>query len=885
MIELINRQITQRLQTDYQLKPAGAYLRGGLCPECGKKSLWTWTEKPGSVQCDRTGKCGFIATSKELFPELFANFNKNYQATNEEPNRTANAYMSISRGFDLGKIGGWYEQGKYWNPNADKGTATVRFWLDAEKTVYWERFIEDVTITDPADGSQTKRTSAFKGAFGGLWWMPPGQRIEVGDKVYLTEGIFKAIALVMMGYKAVSIMSAGSFPDAAFNHYVHKGVTWVLALDNDEAGRKATRKHAKKIRSTGEKVTCILSSEDSHKLDWDDLYKAGKLEKADMAQYAYFGRLELTQTVIEKAQIIWERDAEKSYFCMLFRNSTYSVKINLEELEKAKKEMLATDTAREEKAVEHAFISVAKVHKIATFKMDFLYYQEPENGDEEKYFFKVEFENHSEQRKIALAGKVFKSASSFLEAMLRYPGGKFEGSSKDILYLYGQWQANAPKVVKAIDFVGYHKGYNCYIFNEYAVYKDKVYPINADSYFQLEKLSIKSTHEIKQKLTTSKPSEFWPDYRTAFGVKGIVTMAAWLGAAFAEQISEAIGFYPFYEIWGDPDSGKSSMIIFLWKLYGRNNAVFNPNESTAAGRLRTMCEVGNLPVVFNEVDHQVDDNGKTGHQTRFKWEHLKDIYERNTGSRKGAMNSGNSNKTHQPEFKGAVFAIQNPHIYSDEATLTRWVSLYFDKSHHSRGGYEASKRLELLKITDVCGFFLHLLQHTSKVLARVDEKYRGYVAFLQKKPELKMNRIIHNHALMMALVDCLPLVLPVTAADIREANGFIERLAFTKQEELNQDHPTVQQFWANFDVLNSDYVGSALLDNLMNHSNEPEIEIAVNLELFNQACEKHNLPRIGTQELRKLLPTSRDRKYIDNKVVHSRLLQKKVRCYLFKRPN
>ncbi|WP_215244505.1 hypothetical protein, partial [Escherichia coli] len=64
---------------------------------------------------------------------------------------------------------------------------------------------------------------------------------------------------------------------------------------------------------------------------------------------------------------------------------------------------------------------------------------------------------------------------------------------------------------------------------------------------------------------TSWLSSLWD----AFGAKGYVVLAFWLGSFFAEQIRKTHKSYPFLEICGEPGSGKSTLIEFLWRLCGR----------------------------------------------------------------------------------------------------------------------------------------------------------------------------------------------------------------------------------------------------------------------------------------------------------------------------
>ncbi len=609
----INNQIVERLQRPpFNAKHRQDHLREGVCPSCGKKSLWTWYHSPAVVQCDRVNNCGYSAGSKDLFPDLFANLNKKYQPTPENPNATADAYLGLVRGFDVAKLRGWYEQGKYWHPHADKGTATVRFWLDADKTVMWERLIDDVTITHE-NGDKETRNKNFKGQFKGLWWQPPGFGIHTDDRVYLCEGILDAIALTLNGLRAVAIMSSGTFPSESIKPHLGKGVKWIFALDNDKAGRKALHKHAARLREMKEKVGALISSETEEKADWNDLHRLKKLTEEDVANYAYLGKVELAPNYIKRAQVMWEHEPRKTYFVFTFGNSTYSFKIDPNEYEKAVAKEHEHDPL---KAEDRAFTHAAVIKPIATFRMDFLYFQQPENGEDGQYFFRFNFQNQAPEVQLPFPGKTFGASGDFKKAaMQKAPGAQFTGTGPDLDYLYKAWMGKIPKIVTTLDYVGYDKATKAYVFPDYAVQGGKILEVNKESFFQLKQGGIKTTVDIQQKLTTKQPVDWLKDYQTAFGVRGLVVLAWWFGCLFVEQVRDQHRSYPFLEVVGEAGSGKSDMVDFLWKLLGREGESFNPNSSTLAGRTRKMAEVSNLPVVFNETDNE--QLAEDRHQKRF----------------------------------------------------------------------------------------------------------------------------------------------------------------------------------------------------------------------------------------------------------------------------
>jgi hypothetical protein len=194
----------------------------------------------------------------------------------------------------------------------------------------------------------------------------------------------------------------------------------------------------------------------------------------------------------------------------------------------------------------------------------------------------------------------------------------------------------------------------------------------------------------------------------------------------------------------------------------------------------------------------------------------------------------------------------------------------------------------MLPVMDVSGFLLHSVQRSEAVLKMFTEQFNKHRATLQANPKIKLQRIVENHAKIMAFADCLTIILPISAAAIIEIQRALIVMAETRQESLNEEHPVVQQFWANFDYMNSKALWAeseepAIAENVMNHSSKPETEIAVNLEHFRQRCAELKLELMDSKELRRYLPTSRKRQYLRNEAIRSRIENRVVRCWIFKR--
>src|SRR5690606_14292517 len=87
----VRDEVLRRFEADFGLKrrPGTDYMRGGTCPSCGKKELYSRYDQPWFVKCGRESKCGEQWHVKELFDDLFDDWSKRMPATKEEPTATA----------------------------------------------------------------------------------------------------------------------------------------------------------------------------------------------------------------------------------------------------------------------------------------------------------------------------------------------------------------------------------------------------------------------------------------------------------------------------------------------------------------------------------------------------------------------------------------------------------------------------------------------------------------------------------------------------------------------------------------------------------------------------------------------------------------------------
>ncbi|WP_375714247.1 toprim domain-containing protein [Citrobacter portucalensis] len=847
----IQQEVVRRLINDFSFKEREQYLQQGVCPACHKKELFTSIEKPWMLKCGRENKCGKEILVKELYRDIFEDWSKRYQPTPETPNATAEAYLREARGLDTSKLAGCYTQGTFIKNGL--GSATVKFKLANGSG--WERII------DQPDRFNQKAN--FIGNYAGYWWEYPGLDLSEQKEIWITEGIFNAIALNEVGRAAVATLSSVNYPKALLDMLAEilgdkPRPRLIWAFDDDKAGRSHIIKFARRARDAGWDVSAALPSENGSSLDWNDLYLRERLGSHNITQYRHYGRLLLAESPAAKALEMYNHNSWRSfYFTFGFR--TYWFELDFEKYSRAydriqELEGVFDDELAKEKAIKES----GSLEEIANCVMQPLYYQVSKPTDEAWYYLRVMAPNMPTVKSTFTASQLTSSAEFKKRLLHMAKGALFTGTTKQLDIIFRSLQNI--KEVNTMNWLGFNKDHNAWIFNDVAISKGRVFTLNEEDYFDIEKLSIKSlslTPSLNLNVDLRDFDTSWAnDIWTAFGTKGYVALAFWLGSFFAEQLRQRNKSYPFLEIVGEPGTGKSTLIEFLWKLCGREDYEgFDPSKSTAAARGRNFSQVANLPVVLIEGDRQSVE-GKTKNLRAFDYDELKSLYNGRASRALGIKT--NNNETYEPPFKGAIVIAQNADVDGSEALLSRLIHIATDRSGQTPETTAAAARLEQMPVKTVSGFLIKTTSMADILLAEYDKHLAIAQQQFKAQGIIKTNRISLNHAQIQALLAVLPMVVPVPPERIQECWKYVITLAEERQRALNQDHPLVQEFWEMFDYLDSQESAG------MNHCSvsEPN-EIAVNFNHFEEIAAHYRQRLNFTMvDIKKLLKHGTKRKYL-----------------------
>lgn len=850
-------EIVKRLQADYGMKHQRGYLREGQCPECGKKELFISATEPHHLKCGRDNKCGWGIKTRELYPDLWKPLHEQYPPTPADPNATARAYLRMRR-IDPDLFRGQFTQAQRIEREAirePKGTETVRFWLTADKSVWWERFIVEIATPEKPEGKKAH----FQGSYKGLWWQPVGFNPGRGDRVFLVEGILDALSLVQSGLPAVSLMSSNNWPETSLQPYLGKGIKWVLALDNDKAGQHYNLKFWRELVRLGEQAE-VCTAPDKDKRDWNDLLKqqGGKIHLDALDEWFYTGSL-LTAANPQAKALKIAAHTGRARFTFDYNNELYAAKYS-------------------EKQEDNPI----QIEHLANCKPEFLYFQKDTVTGEGAYYMRVTRPGLNTAYKDVFAPSAMTKAAEFTTRLMNIgPGLMFTGSNKQLTdHQKEYWfkSADLPEV-KAVNFLGYARELGGWIFPHQAVFNGQLYQVNEDDFINLPdgrqvKTSFRQDTVIIGAVEDAHRPEMWlDDFKTAFGSKGLAALAFWAGSFFAEQLRSKQASYPFLELSGEPGTGKTTLLEFLWKLSGREGYEgIELSKASHAGRWRSLEQLANLPLVLMEGDRS---EGGTHQKRTFDLNEAKGLYN-GKGMRAVGVRTG-GNETREPPFRGSLIIAQNAPVDSERAVMERIVRVHWDKSHFSTNGYHATQRLRNLDMDKINGFMTACITQEKRFLEKYMDGYQAALHRLDADTALGNQRIRHNHAQIMGLAHALKatgILGGLLAADLYKLDTYLQQCCTDRHQCLEADSPLLAEFWDMYHYLEDE------TNQRVNHSKEPA-RIAISLNQFQFAISEMKQKPLDMMQLRRELRSSKRYPFLANESIYSHISGKSVKCFIF----
>ena len=146
-------------------KEKSGTISGLICPACGDKTAWAYTESPMSINCNRLSSCGARTRTLDLFPELRRNVERDFPATKSDPDRPSREWLHM-RGIPDSLLQGLLSR---YLPNLRKtGSGACMFFVGIDKN---GKRLENGRLFNPPEGEGKTHNI---GSTAGQYWQHPG---------------------------------------------------------------------------------------------------------------------------------------------------------------------------------------------------------------------------------------------------------------------------------------------------------------------------------------------------------------------------------------------------------------------------------------------------------------------------------------------------------------------------------------------------------------------------------------------------------------------------------------------------------------------------------------------------------------------------------------
>lgn len=861
---------------------AGIVLKAGRgkCPFCDH-ALGAFGVKQGFYNCFKCGNAGdviqfvqktqavdFMGAMKILGARVGISTEQSItKIAGDEPKAAAKMYLA-ERGLEVPE--GWYTQETFGYGN--KQSATVRFSVGE---TYWERIVDAHLFT---------RKANFGGAYKGESWQPTGQRIVKGDRIYITEGIFDAIALMQgLKFKVASAMSSGNFPQKLIDKHKGRGITWCLALDNGAAGAGSVKKWANILKEMGELVEVHYPSD---KRDWNDWLKSKKLTPGLIQQAWWRGQKLVAQTAGERmAWIIVEAQANNKFTpnskIISFSKCYFECSVIKSTDIHKNEDLFAAIEAEDYFSAVRFLTPMISSLRVGTAVAELLYTQYDSVDKSHSYCFNVDVFGVKKSQQVVFSANMTTDAKSFHLALWNQVGqAGFSGNAGHMAEIIDGWLSKRKPTVETIRHMGYSPKHKAYVFENFGYKDGHMTKVNKYNYLNIGNMALKTSFVGWTIPELDKKTVWFDDFYIMGGNNGLTCLAFWMMSAFAQQVRVCEKTIPFLEFTGPASTGKSTIIEFLWLLFGRDDYEGeDPEKLTQSAFGRVFMQASNCPVVLLEGDRN-----ETHHRKKFSIEHLKTLFRGQSPYGRGVRNNGLD--IDNVPFLGTLAISQNAQIEGEEQILSRFVHCTSSKKDFTNESYLAANRIKALKSDNCIDFFHNILSNEKQIMATYSEWYIKYRDHLLGDERVGHVRISENHAQIMAFGKCLQLILPeLDDGRLKLWIKFMVDGAIKRQLACDCDSVLINEFWEIYETFNTK-IGENDSDSIVrtevfNHSRDPDF-IAINLRRFKKIAEE-NRQSIDIVALRKQLTNSKRYKFVKQAKVDSAILGGTTHCWIFKK--
>lgn len=378
----------------------------------------------------------------------------------------------------------------------------------------------------------------------------------------------KAVAQSYLGDEYIFVTftgGEGSFPREDLwdkTEDVLKGRNVVIAYDCDKAGQKGARKLAEKIRNIAKSVSC---------LQWSEKFQE-EFPKGDITDFLRkwkSGTKELLRKYIEKSEVVEKEIKERS----IKRKSGNIIEMD--------------DRYEKESKSKGASIS------------NFIIIPKERIWVDGKEAVRVILKSQRGEYDIVLEKEAWHSRSSFLKEIpsidISYNGS--DTDLQNIQSIVASYEGVARK--NGTRLLGYNPKKDLFVLPEQVISKEE----NPDVFYVGEKGEHSLSSMLKPKM--AKDNSFLEEIFThIFELHEKEPLAIFLGWMFATpfktKIMESTGHFPILNVYGTRGSGKSSLSILIWRLFGFSSGeIFSCTQSPFSW-LKLLSSTNTYPLFFDE---------------------------------------------------------------------------------------------------------------------------------------------------------------------------------------------------------------------------------------------------------------------------------------------
>lgn len=257
---------------------------------------------------------------------------------------------------------------------------------------------------------------------------------------------------------------------------------------------------------------------------------------------------------------------------------------------------------------------------------------------------------------------------------------------------------------------------------------------------------------------------------TAFGAKGLVALAWWMGSLHASSIRARRGSYPILNITGGPGTGKSGLISALWLLLEESEGKSTRITSmTKAALQRTLFTPHDWPVVLDECWDGMSD----GDAEFIDWDSLKACYSGTTMRRLTASDK----TTQETRFQAALVIMGGP-VYSPSLGQ-RIVNVELARDTHTeetRAAIASFKQLTLPELGEFKTAAKHQRAQVLNLMHRMEMKYAD--CLIEDTNNFITQRDATNHAQLRVMLDALADLYAMPDEQIQQAHALVHQMAW-----------------------------------------------------------------------------------------------------------